>query len=263
MFNVTHIHTFLSHVALQELALFIGVLIALAIATSLIRALVFIITKAFPTRRMTLLSWMPFINFTIYFIGFFSAAYLIFQPTEKVYLGFIASALIAFGFAAKDILQSLIAGIVVLVDKPFQVGDRVTFQDAYGEIVSIGLRSVKLLTLDESIVTIPNHRFMNDVVSSSSAGQLGMMVTIDMHVAPTSDLVQVKNILEKTASQSKYVHAQKSIVVVAREILGITGVVSIAMRTKCIIKDARTEKAFQTQFIMDVNKELKNQGIRA
>lgn len=262
MFTVDQIRTFLGQVALQELALFIVVIIALIIITSLLRIFASFITTLFPTRRMAILSWVPFCNFIIYIVGFFEAAYLIFQPTEKVYLGVIASVLIAFGFAAKDILQSVIASIVILIDKPFQVGDRVTFQDVYGEIVSIGLRSVKLLTLDESIVTIPNQRFMHDVVSSSSAGELGMMVTIDLHVAPTADLSQVKIILESAAVQNTYVDAQKPIVVIAREILNITGTIVIAMRIKCVIKDARTEKAFQTNFILDVNKEFKTLSIR-
>jgi len=247
---------------LNELVLFVGILIILAIITSLLRAFASLITKIFPTKRMVILTWVPLLNFTIYFVGFFTAAYIIFQPTEKIYFGFIASALIAFGFAAKDILQSLIAGVFILIDKPFQVGDRITFQDNYGEIVSIGLRSVRLLTLDQNVVTIPNHRFINDIVSSSSAGQLAVMVTTDIHISPTANLMQVKNILEKTAAQNTYVDVKQPIVVVVREILGITGVITIAMKTKCIIKDARTEKAFQTSFIMDVNKELKDQNIR-
>lgn len=262
MFNTDHIQNFLAQVALTELALFIAALIIFVIITSLIKTLALFVTRLFPTKRMTILNWVPFINFTIYLVGFSGAAYILFQPTEKVYLGVIASIIIALGFAAKETLQSLIAGIVLLIDKPFQVGDRVTFQDAYGEITSIGLRSVKLLTLDENVVTIPNHRFMSDIVSCSSAGELGMMVTVDVHVGPEVNLTQVKIILEKTAAQNAYVDVTKPIVVVAREILGITGIISITMKTKCIIKDARTEKAFQTNFILDVNKEFKEQGIR-
>lgn len=262
MFNVDRIRIFLAQVALEEIALFLAALIVLAIITSLIRKFASIITKTFPTRRMTILNWVPFLNFIIYAIGFFGAIYIIFQPTEKVYLGIVASALLAFGLAAKDILQSCIAGLTILIDKPFQVGDRITFQDTYGEIVSIGLRSVKLLTLDEDIVTIPNQRFMNDMVSSSSAGELGMMVTIDIHVTPEIDLSQAKDILTKIAAENSYVDTRNPIVVIAREILNIDGVLSIALKVKCIIKDARTEKSFQTNFILDVNKEFKNQGIR-
>lgn len=262
MFNMDRIRTFLSQVALENLILFIAVLILLAIITALVRTVASFIIKTFPTKRMLLLSWVPFLNFVIYIIGFWGAIYIIFQPTEKVYLGIIASSLIAFGFAAKDLLQSFIAGVIVLIDKPFQVGDRITFQDVYGEIVSIGLRSVKLLTLDENIITIPNQRFMNDVVSSSSAGELGMMVTVDIHVAPSADLRQAKSILTKIASQNASVDTGKPIVVVAREILNITGTVSIVLRIKCIIKDARTEKKFQTDFVVDVNNEFKKHGIR-
>jgi len=49
----------------------------------------------------------------------------------------------------------LVAGLLLLFDRPFRVGDRVSFNDVYGEIVSIGLRTVRLQTLDDNLVT-PN-----------------------------------------------------------------------------------------------------------
>jgi small-conductance mechanosensitive channel len=148
-----------------------------------------------------------------------------------------------------------------LIDKPFQIGDRITFENVYGEIVSMGLRSIKLLTLDESVVTIPNSRFMNDIVSSSSAGQLEIMTTVDVYVPIDENLYKLKGILERAASESPYLDKEKNTVIVIKEVLGMGGVVSAVMTAKCIVKDARKEKAFQTDFLIKVNQELKNQNI--
>ena len=74
----------------------------------------------------------------------------------------------------------------------FQAGDRITFQDHYDNILSIGVRSVKILTLDESVVTIPNTRFLSDSVSLSSANDLGMMIAVDVHVSPEANLYKIK-----------------------------------------------------------------------
>lgn len=64
------------------------------------------------------------------------------------------------------------------------------------------------------------------------------------------------------AADNHYIDTEKPIVVVIREILSTTGVLSIGLRTKCVIKDVRTEKAFQSKFIIDTNRELKHIGIR-
>lgn len=252
---------FLARVSFQDFIIFAAVLVGLALLVRAIKISSALIAKKFPKHRMSMFAWIPLFNFGIYFVGTFTAFAVIFEPKKEVYLSFLASVLVAVGFAAKDIVASVMAGVVLLLDKPFQVGDRVTFGDVYGEITSIGLRSVKLLTLDESVVTIPNSRLVTDVVSSSSAGELGMMTTVDMHISPRADVAQARKILADIAHKSDYVDAAKNIVVVGKEILGLAGVVSVTLKTKCIIKDARTERAFQTEFLVRANEEFKRYNV--
>ncbi|MCX5921755.1 MAG: mechanosensitive ion channel [Candidatus Dependentiae bacterium] len=262
MLKLDQLRNFLSKTAVEDVIIFIVVLIILTLITRVIRGFSALLTRKFPTKRMAILLWVPFLNFMIYCLGFFITIVIVFEPTQEVYLGFLISMGVAIGLGAKELFQSLIAGLVLLIDKPFQVGDRIAFQDTYGDIMSIGLVSVKLLTLNEDVVTIPNYRFLNDVVSSSSAGELGMMATVDIYVRPESDLFKVKEILENIARESVYVNTEQKIFVVAKEVLGIAGIVSIAMKTKCIIKDSKTERIFQTKFLIDVNHELKKANIK-
>ena len=256
------IKKFISNVEIENVFLFILLLAVLTVSVKLIRIFSKIVTKKFPKKRMYVCQWIPVFNFSIYFLGIVVGIYVIFEPSQEVFLWFVASTIVAFALALKDILFSIIAWVVLLVDKPFQVGDRITFNNEYGEIVSIGLRSVKLLTLDESIVTIPNSRFINDTVSSSSAGQLDMMTTVDVYVAIDKDLNKIKTILEKIALESSYLNTERNPFVVIKEVLGIGGIISAMMTTKCILKDARKEKSFQTDFLISVNQEFKNQNIQ-
>ncbi|CAH8191972.1 Small-conductance mechanosensitive channel [Vibrio aestuarianus] len=62
---------------------------------------------------------------------------------------------VSVGFALKDLAASFIAGLTVMIDRPFQVGDRVTFEGNYGDIITISLRSVRMRTLSDDIITIP------------------------------------------------------------------------------------------------------------
>ncbi|MEI8320423.1 MAG: mechanosensitive ion channel domain-containing protein [Alphaproteobacteria bacterium] len=262
MLNSGHAARFISQMDFIDLSLFIGTVIIVSLIVMGIRRLSDWISKKFPSKRMMVFGWIPVVNFLLYFAGVFGSFYVIFDPNQKFLIAFIISGFVAVGFAVKDLVGSVIGGIVLLIDKPFQVGDRITFQEHYGEIIRIGLRSVKLLTLDESIVTIPNQRFISDTVSSSSAGELGMMTTVDVNVSLDADLYKIKDILHKQAEKSQYVDVRGKIAIVGKEVLGIDGVVSFVMTVKCILKDARLEKPFQTEFLMDVNKELKRNKIK-
>lgn len=262
MLNSTHASRFISQVELVDVALFIGVIIFISLLVKSIRSLSSWLSEKFPSKRMVVFGWVPVVNFLLYCIGLFGSFYIIFEPRREFLIAFVVSSFVAIGFAVKDIMASIIGGVILLIDKPFQVGDRITFQDYYGEILRIGLRSVKLLTLDESVVTIPNQRFISDAVSSSSAGELGMMVTVDVYLSPDADLYKIKEILQKEAKESKYIDSRGKIAIVGKEILGVNGTVSFSMTVKCILKDARLEKAFQTDFLMSINKELKLNNIK-
>ena len=86
-------------------------------------------------------------------------------PTQETFFAAIGSVAIAIGLGAQDLIKNLIGGFVVLGDRPYQIGDRVRIGDADGEIVHIGLRSTKLITLDDTRITIPNAMILDNARS--------------------------------------------------------------------------------------------------
>lgn len=259
--NVTILSRFISKINLSDIGLFIASVVAIALMGYLIRSVSEWFVKKYPAQRMGILAWVPVCTFALYLIGVLAAFYIIFEPTKQLLMGLAVSGFVAFGFAIKDSVASIMAGVSLLTDKPFQVGDRVTFQDQYGEIIQIGLRSVKLMTLDESIVTIPNKRFTTDIVKSNSAGELKMMVAADVYVPLEADLYTIKEVLLKECAKNQYVDTHKKITVTGREIVANNGSILFRMTTSCVLKDARHESAFQTEFVMAVNRTLKENSI--
>ena len=73
-----------------------------------------------------------------------------------VLIGGLGIAGIVAGFAARDSLENFIAGVTVLVDKPFRVGDYVEIDDQYGQVDEITLRSTRLRTVRNRIMVLPN-----------------------------------------------------------------------------------------------------------
>ncbi len=70
---------------------------------------------------------------------------------------------IAVGFAARDTISNFIAGLFVLADKSFKVGDIIEIADQKGKVMLMGFRVTKLITPDNNIVSIPNSNFSKNV----------------------------------------------------------------------------------------------------
>lgn len=73
---------------------------------------------------------------------------------------------LAFGLAAQDTLRNFIASINVVLDRPFQIGDHVKIGDIEGRVESVGLRSVRVRTWYDSLVTVPNADLMSRSVDN-------------------------------------------------------------------------------------------------
>lgn len=201
-----------------------------------------------PSSRFTLLQIATLLSFIIYIVGSLTLIIVVLDPPKEFLIGAGGSIAVAVGIALKDVVASMIAGLVLLFDRPFTVGDRVSFDDYYGEIVSIGLRSVRLNTLDDNLITIPNSRFINEAVSSGNAGALEMMVVCDMHFALHADITQVKNILREVIVTSRFAYLKKPVSFVVAETV-VAERLALKVSAKAYVLDIHYEKAFQTDVI--------------
>ncbi|HIL52835.1 MAG TPA: mechanosensitive ion channel family protein [Planctomycetes bacterium] len=68
---------------------------------------------------------------------------------------------LAVGFAAKDSIENLFGTVTVLLDKPFQLGDWITVGDIDGSVEAVGFRSTRVRTFYQSLITVPNSRFIS------------------------------------------------------------------------------------------------------
>lgn len=208
-------------------------------------------SSRFPSHRLLFLQIVTTINFCVYIFGGATLVYVSLSPAKELLIALGGGAAVAIGLSLKDLTASLVAGLTLLFDRPFVVGDRVQFGDVYGEIKSIGLRSVKLVTLDDSLVTIPNARFISDVVSSGNAGALDMMIVIPFRVALDADLELARQLIFETVVTSRYAYLSKPVHIVASEVVVGHGL-AIELRAKAYVLDVQYEKAFQTDVVMRV-----------
>ena len=147
------------------------------------------------------------------------------------------------------------------MDRPFQVGDRVSFGGQYGDITVIGIRSVRMVTLDDNVVTIPNNKFLTDITSCGNYGALDMQVVIDFHIGVDQDVHTAQRIVREAGVSSRYIFLPKPVVVlVSQEI--IENYIAMRVRLKAYVLDTQYEKAFVSDVTLRVLEAFRQQGIQ-
>ena len=109
---------------------------------------------------------------------------------------------LALALAAQEILSNFLGGAIIAVDKPFRIGDRVKIDTFFGDVMSIGLRSTRIKTLDNQVVTVPNSTVTSSVVINYAMPDLKMKVRIPFSVAYGSDMDRVQAILLAIAREA-------------------------------------------------------------
>lgn len=128
------------------------------------------------------------------------AIYFIFLSWRIDVTAWLASAGIvgiAVGFAAKDSLANLFAGIFIVADAPYKVGDFIVLDGGLrGCVTRIGFRSTRILTLDDVEITVPNAIIGNSKIVNEAGGpDVKQRVKVSVSVAYGSDIDQVREVL--------------------------------------------------------------------
>ncbi|MBW2615524.1 MAG: mechanosensitive ion channel family protein [Deltaproteobacteria bacterium] len=129
---------------------------------------------------------------------------------------------IAIGFAAKDTLSNLIAGILLIMDRPFEVGDRIEIWTApknsatWGDVIDIGLRATKIKTTDNIVIIIPNNEIMmRDIINYTTITK-EIRVRIPIGIAYDADIKKAKALIIKVALELDWAMREPAPKVVVR-----------------------------------------------
>ena len=218
------------------------------------------LSRQFATRRLLLQKLATFSQFIIYVGTGVTVIALSFRVDDRVLALIGGTVAVSVGFAIKDLVASFIAGVMIMIDRPFQVGDRVAFGGEYGDITAIGLRSVRLQTLDDNTVTIPNNKFLNEMTSCGNYGALDMQVTLDFHIGVDQDVALAREIVTEAAVSSRYVHLPKPLVVHIGQLI-TQNYVAVQLKLKAYVLDTKYEKAFATDVNLRVLEAFAKAGV--
>jgi small-conductance mechanosensitive channel len=200
----------------------------------------------------------PIVRMVVWFYATFLALGTL-APSRETFLALIASIGLAIGLGAQDLVKNIIGGMVVLIDRPYQLGDRVKIGDAYGEIDHIGLRSTKLTTPDDTRVTIPNSDVLTGMVFNANSGVPDCQVVTDVIVPHNMDPGVAINLGYEAAYTSPFLLLDKPVLVLLLDRFDKSPY-SI-LRVKAYVYDHRSEPRMQSDITMRVKSELIRTGI--
>lgn len=180
------------------------------------------------------------------------------DPTALTVIG--GALAFAVGFAMRDLVAAFIAGITIMFDRPFQVGDRVAYAGEYGDIVKIGLRSVRMNTLDHNMVTIPNNKILTDVTSSGNYGELEMQVPMIFFIGIDQDAQLAAELIREACLTSPYVFLEQEVPVLAKQLI-VQDYVAVELTARPYVFDCRYEKPFETDVHLRVLRSFAAHGV--
>ncbi len=143
----------------------------------------------------------PLFRRMIFIVVYLSAVVIILKHFDQEVSSLVVSlgvGSLAIALAAKDTLANMIAGFMIMTDRPFRLNDRILLENGEkGDVYDIGLRSTKILTFDNTLLVVPNQQIINEKVVNLSYPDPQIRVVVEVGVAYGTDLKKVKSILEQ------------------------------------------------------------------
>ena len=122
-----------------------------------------------------------------------------FTQFERLATGILASSAVlglVVGFAARQTLANLVAGILLAVTQPIRIGDTVTIGDDTGRVDDLTLSYTYIDPGDGRLMVVPNERVATSIVFNHSTGDRTAPATVSVWVPPAADLEQARSVLK-------------------------------------------------------------------
>jgi MscS family membrane protein len=148
----------------------------------------------------------PILNKLIMMLIFFIAGMIClthFGVDVSSLLVFLGGGSVAIALAAQETLSNMIAGFIIMIDRPFRLGDRIKLPSGeIGDVYEIGLRSTKILDFDNNLIVSPNAELTKTKVINYSYPKIDIRVLIEVTVAYGTSIERAKEIMLNLARQN-------------------------------------------------------------
>ena len=213
--ELNHLFNTINQKDLWELSLII--LGAISVIFISQRIISWIANQLHGSLRHYILASIPLIRLLVICLAIVLALPIFIEPSLRNMIAILGAAGLAIGFALKDYVSSLLAGVVSAFERPYRLGDWIEIDGHYGEVVHVGMRTVALVTADDDYISIPHLKLWNSAVRNANNGSATLQCTASFMVHPEHDASSARSILEDVAITSPYLNFDEPVVIVVAE----------------------------------------------
>ena len=107
---------------------------------------------------------------------------------------------VGIGLGLQNVVSNFVAGLILLIEQPIRIGDRIETSNALGDVVKIEARSTWVRTNDNVVIIVPNSEFINNSVTNWTANDPNVRISLPVGVGYNSDPEQVRSLLLEAAT---------------------------------------------------------------
>jgi small conductance mechanosensitive channel len=242
----------------KHVLLFLAVLLVARLLSFVVRwVLRHAAETARPHLRLSILRAIPITRLLIGIGALVVAVPILVEATFRNVVALLAGVGLALAFALKDYGSSLVAGLATVLENTYQPGDWIEVDGIYGEVKSIDLRAVRIVTPDDTEVIIPHARLWSASIANASSGNRSLLCVAEFYLHPDHDAIAVRQRLAEVADTSVYRKRDTPVVVIVLEKPWGT-----QYRLKAYVKESRDQFLFITDLTLRGKEALRAMGIR-
>lgn len=244
-------------ITVLSLAVFLAVLAVVILASRLLASTVASrVARRFEVDRGTEFAVRRLVQYALTVAGVvFAFQFLgVDFSTLAVFFGFLS---VGIGFGLQNITSNFVSGLILLFERPIQVGDFVTVGDVEGDVLRINMRSTTVRSVRNISIIVPNSSFVSNEVINWSHGESRVALWVDVGVSYGSDLAAVVSSLEDVAEEHPEVLSNP-----APEVRLVDfGDSSWNMRLIAWIEDPHTNRRLTSDLNMAIVQKFRERGV--
>ena len=248
----------LRNLGADDFALVAGVLILSWLLASGVRwVLRHFAERASARLRLPILRVIPILRLCIAIGALVIVVPILVEPSLQNVVAIVASVSLAIAFVLKDYASSLVAGLVTIIEGPYQPGDWIEVGGTYGEVKLIGLRAVHIVTAYDNEVMIPHSRLWSTSIANATSGGHTVLCVADFYLHPDHDAQKASQCLLDIGKTSTYLEPDTKVSVIVQEKPWGTH-----YKLKAYVKESRDQFQFVTDLTIRGKAALRAMNVR-
>lgn len=202
-------------------------------------------------------SKLALIRLVVILVGFFMAITASGVPVDKltVVLGALS---VGIGLGMQNIVNNFVSGIILIFERPFQIGDFVELADKRGKVLDIGIRASRMLTPQGSEVIVPNGDLLSGRLVNWTLSNSYLKTEMLFKVNSDADLILVKKIIEEEITKAENTVKNTPVEILFNAVTAD----NIELKLQVWINNIYNEVSFKGKMLEQIFTRFKEQGIK-